>query len=319
MHVLLELDCIPSGMELFPAADEDQWSLIKGVIDDCDYYIVIIAGRYGSAGPDEVSYTEMEYRYAVENGKPVAAFLHSNPGSIPRKDTETTEKGTAKLQAFRELVQRKMCKNWGTPHELGSVVARSLNQLRKKHPGIGWVRGDQIPEREATAEILDLRKQIEHLENRLQEVRVKAPPGTEHFAQGDDPFDISCQVEWWDRPDFSRRSLTTSLTWNQIFYTVSPLLIHEANEGSMSRALKERLLPKVRDQITELQMGLRLDDVDFSISRENFRTIIVQLRALGLIGKSTRTRSVKDTATYWTLTPFGDNVMTRLRAITRAG
>ena len=28
MHALLELDCIPSGMELFPAANEDQWSLI---------------------------------------------------------------------------------------------------------------------------------------------------------------------------------------------------------------------------------------------------------------------------------------------------
>lgn len=46
MHALLELDCIPAGMELFPAADEDQWSLIKGVIDDCDYYLVVIGGRY---------------------------------------------------------------------------------------------------------------------------------------------------------------------------------------------------------------------------------------------------------------------------------
>ncbi|MCY3776462.1 MAG: DUF4062 domain-containing protein [Candidatus Aminicenantes bacterium] len=319
MHVLLELDCIPSGMELFPAADEDQWSLIKGVIDDCDYYIVIIAGRYGSVGADGVSYTEMEYRYAVANGKPVAAFLHSDPGSIPRKYTETTDEGTAKLQAFRELVQQKMCKNWGTPHELGSVVARSLNQLRKKHPGVGWVRGDQVPEREATAEILDLRKQIEQLENSLQEIRVKAPPGTEHLAQGNDSFGILCQVKWWDPPGFRRRSLTTSLSWNQIFYTVSPLLIHEAAEGAMSRALEDQLLPKVRDQITELQMKLGLDNAKFSISSESFRTIIVQLRALGLIGKSTRTRSVKDRAKYWTLTPFGDNVMTRLRAITRAG
>jgi hypothetical protein len=25
MHALLELDCIPAGMELFPAANEDQW------------------------------------------------------------------------------------------------------------------------------------------------------------------------------------------------------------------------------------------------------------------------------------------------------
>jgi hypothetical protein len=36
MHALLELNCIPSGMELFPAANEDQWNLIKKVIDDCE-------------------------------------------------------------------------------------------------------------------------------------------------------------------------------------------------------------------------------------------------------------------------------------------
>lgn len=33
IQALLELDCLPSGMELFPAADEDQWTLIKRVID----------------------------------------------------------------------------------------------------------------------------------------------------------------------------------------------------------------------------------------------------------------------------------------------
>src|SRR5262245_66384301 len=68
MQALLELDCIPAGMELFPAADEDQWTLIKRVIDDCDYYIVIIAGRYGSLGPDGKSYTTMEYEYWVASG-----------------------------------------------------------------------------------------------------------------------------------------------------------------------------------------------------------------------------------------------------------
>lgn len=60
MHALLELDCIPAGMELFPAANESQWSLIKRVIEDCDYYVLILGGRYGSCGPDGLSYTEME-------------------------------------------------------------------------------------------------------------------------------------------------------------------------------------------------------------------------------------------------------------------
>lgn len=78
MQALLELDCIPAGMELFPASSEDQWSLIKRVIDDCDYYILIIGGRYGSVGPDGISYTQMEFEYALKTGKPIISFVHKN-------------------------------------------------------------------------------------------------------------------------------------------------------------------------------------------------------------------------------------------------
>src|SRR5258707_984469 len=118
MHALLELDCIPSGMELFPAASEDQWTLIRGVIDDCDYYVVVIGGRYGSIGPDGVSYTEMEYRHAIAKEKPVIAFLHKDPGQLPAKLTEQTEDGRKKLAEFRQLAQKKMCKFWSTAQEL---------------------------------------------------------------------------------------------------------------------------------------------------------------------------------------------------------
>src|SRR5215510_13194150 len=79
MQALLELDCMPTGMELFPASDETKWSLITRVIDDCDYYLVIIGGRYGSVDDTGISYTEREYDYAVRRGIPVLAFLHAEP------------------------------------------------------------------------------------------------------------------------------------------------------------------------------------------------------------------------------------------------
>src|SRR3989442_777091 len=120
MHALLELDCIPSGMELFPAANEDQWTLIKKVIDDCDYYVVIVAGRYGSVGADGMSYTEKEYRYALERGKPIIAFLHKDTGALPSKLTEDSPGAKARLEAFRNLCREKTCKFWGTAQELGS-------------------------------------------------------------------------------------------------------------------------------------------------------------------------------------------------------
>src|SRR5262245_7703854 len=79
IQTLMEMDCIPSGMELFPAADEEQWTFIKRVIDDCDYYLLIIGGRYGSTTSDGISYTEMEYDYAVSKGMRVIALVHESP------------------------------------------------------------------------------------------------------------------------------------------------------------------------------------------------------------------------------------------------
>src|SRR5262245_66397627 len=61
LQALMELDCIPAGMELFPAADQEQFEFIKRVIDDCDYYLLIVGGRYGSVTPQGISYTEQEY------------------------------------------------------------------------------------------------------------------------------------------------------------------------------------------------------------------------------------------------------------------
>lgn len=89
MQALLSLDCIPTGMELFPAADDDSWELIKRFIAGCDYYIVIVGGRYGSVGVGRKTYTEMEYDYAVEAGLPVLAFLHGDPGKIVQKRPKT--------------------------------------------------------------------------------------------------------------------------------------------------------------------------------------------------------------------------------------
>lgn len=71
-------------MELFPAADDDSLTLIKNVIDDSDYYLIILSGRYGTVDKKTgKSYTHLEYEYALAKGKPTVALLHSNPGSLP--------------------------------------------------------------------------------------------------------------------------------------------------------------------------------------------------------------------------------------------
>ncbi len=115
IHALLELDCIPAGMELFPATDEDAWSLIKEIIDDCDYYILILGGKYGSLNSDGIGFTELEYDYAVESKKPILAFLHENIDDLPSSKVEKSEIAQNRLNSFREKAQKKHCKFCNEP------------------------------------------------------------------------------------------------------------------------------------------------------------------------------------------------------------
>lgn len=318
IQALLELDCIPAGMELFPAASEDQWTLIKKVIDDCDYYMVITAGRYGSIGPDGLSYTEMEYRYALEIGKPIIGFIHRNQDELPVGRCESTDEGKTKLEAFRHLVQKKMCRFWYSPADLGSQVSRSLVKLIKSNPGIGWVRGNLIPDESATEEILSLRRRIEQLQQELLAASTQGPKGTDGLAQGEDNFEIS--YSFTASPNLYAHngkvySASSILQWDDIFSTISPLMINEVSETGLIKAMNDLIK---NESISELRATKGFKDLnlmDFRINTDDFQTIKIQLRALGLITKSSKSRSVKDTATYWTLTPYGDTVMTVLRAI----
>ncbi|WP_411884755.1 DUF4062 domain-containing protein [Polaromonas sp. YR568] len=317
MHALLELDCMPAGMELFPAANEDQWSLIKKVIDECDYYLLISGGRYGSIGPQGHSYTEMEYRYALDSGKPVIAFLHKDPQQLAAGRCEQTDDGKKKLVAFRALIQQKMCKFWDSPADLGSVVSRSLVRLTKTTPAIGWIRANQVTDAMAAAEALQLRKKIEELEARLREARLSAPVGAERLSQGEDEFNIDYTFDSTDGTGQGWSwELNFDISWNRIFYDVGPVMLDEATDAelriALNRMVRERSRPsRTKNRRLAGHKGIR----GFSITEHDLQTIKIQLRALGLIAKSERNRSVKDNASYWTLTPYGDQILTTLRAI----
>ena len=62
VNALLQMDCFPIGMEFFNASDQTQWEMIKTLIDECDYYVLIIAGRYGTVEPTSGKRAEKEQK-----------------------------------------------------------------------------------------------------------------------------------------------------------------------------------------------------------------------------------------------------------------
>ncbi|MEL7607758.1 MAG: DUF4062 domain-containing protein [Sedimentibacter saalensis] len=317
MQALLELDCIPAGMELFPASNEEQWSIIKKVIDDCDYYILIIGGRYGSVDTDGMGYTEKEYHYAIETKKPVISFLHKDPGQIKSQYTEHTEDGREKLEAFRKLAQKKLTKYWVSAADLGSVVSRSMIKLIKDFPATGWVKSDAIMDENSIKEILRLQKENEELRKQIEINKIQAPTGTEMLAQGDDEFNIKLSYAIRLKSyNTIRKEVVVTISWNEVFSVISPYLVNECDELNMKKVFQDFLINKCVDTLLKEKKDHKGSSIrDFSIEDTDFQNIKIQFKALGLIKKSTKSRSVKDTGNYWTLTEYGDHIMTQLIAV----
>ncbi|MCK9460075.1 MAG: DUF4062 domain-containing protein [Proteobacteria bacterium] len=309
MQALLELDCIPSGMELFPASDEEKWELIRRVIDDCDYYILIIGGRYGSVDEHGVSYTEREYDYAAEAKKPCLCFVHASPGDIPLNKSEINPVLIPRLDAFIHKVESKMCQRYTNPDELGGKVSRSLIQLMKRKPAEGWVRS-----RYATDPILlsSLRERIAQLENSREMSSSKTKAATEHLQQGEDEYEITVNCSEYRGGEICSWSLVIKMTWDNVYWELGPVMIGECSEHDLKRKLAEVI---VYYQPDSPEKQVDISSAHREIYDDCFHTIMIQLAALKLIEKSIKKHSVDDKSTYWTLTQYGEDYLVNMRAL----
>ncbi len=149
MSVLLSKNFIPVGMELFHAVPTSQWNVITKMIDGCDYYLLVVGGRYGSIDESVgVSYTEKEYDYAKANGIPVIAFLPMYPEKMPFDKLDKTDltENQKRLKSFKDKIQNQnnTVTYYNNIDSLRYEVSVSLDRLVEYAPRDGWIRRSEI-------------------------------------------------------------------------------------------------------------------------------------------------------------------------------
>lgn len=144
---ILGLDHIPAGMEAFPATDDRGWGIIQRTIQDSDFYILLIAGLYGSIDHETgLSWTEKEYNFARSLGLPVLAFVQ-RPSAMPGDMVETNAKQKKLLSQFVSKIRKShLYKEWSESKELSGLVSLALNReirtaTESRSPPRGWIRG----------------------------------------------------------------------------------------------------------------------------------------------------------------------------------
>lgn len=128
----------PIAMENFTASSQSQWNTIQSLINDSDYYVLMIGFKYGSIDLETgLSYTEKEYEYAMSIKKPILSFLLDESFGLDKDDD------MIKVEAFRNKVLNngrlaKFCKE---QKNLSADIISALYSEISSSTQTGWIKG----------------------------------------------------------------------------------------------------------------------------------------------------------------------------------
>jgi hypothetical protein len=246
---ILNLGHIPAGMELFPASDIDQLSFIKRVIDDCDYYVLIVGGKYGSLSDSGLSYTELEYQYAVETKKPILAFLHENVSDLKHSKVEADTDRLEKLEKFREKVKAgRLVEFWSSIENLESKALVSLTNAFNDQPQIGWRRDTSDLTLEAQQKFDKMREERDRMLERFRHTLKKSGELSEKLEGYESLKDTVVEIRF----STSEGSQSVEIGAEQIIREFASDLIHGLSIENIKHGLMDYVSHKIDGSVSEI-------------------------------------------------------------------
>jgi len=301
----------PVGMEAFPAADEEQFEFIKTVILKCDYYILIIGGRYGSIAEDGLSYTEKEFDYALENGIPVLLMLRANRHLLGLDKSEGSPEGREKLESFiAKASSGRLRKEWEAKADLKLAVREALDYAKATKPRPGWIRGDKEANSEVLAENIALRKDLDILRGKVKELT----PKLDDIAGLDTPITVigTRMVEVIARGRSTgtprKESWEAVTDFSSIYSLIAPSLVKCPSDYDANTTIAK----------TVCEMIGKSRGTSHRVSEQIFNKIKLQLEALGLIEVRRAQTTQGNYGVFWFLTPLGKVKMLELGVVRKS-
>lgn len=298
IKAVLEMGHIPVGMEMFSAADEEQWQLIAKQIELSDYYLVIVAHRYGSETPEGISYTEKEYDFAKACGVPTLGFIIDDKASWPTDKVDRDRKKVASLTKFQEKVKSKLVHFWSTKEDLHGKVSISLIKAMTTNPRVGWSRADEVISPDVTKELSRLSKEnsILRTENQIMATRQAEAADEVKEVVGILHANVRTLKIRSENSFATAEKHTRSLL--DLFLAAAPNLISESTTLGIAQNIAYSIVSGKHHK-------------NWPFGKINTEKLIADFAALDLLETSKKKHPVSDKQAYWSLTKVGRQVQKR--------
>lgn len=305
IRAVLEMGHIPVGMEMFSAADDEQWKIIARHIEESDYYAVVVAHRLGSLADGGISYTRKEYEYAMSMGIPVLGFIIEDKASWPADRIDTSTGTKRALEEFKSLIRGKPVSFWTSAEDLYGRFSVALMKAMTANPREGWIRASQIVNGpEVTAEVVRLSSENANLRKQLRDAEVASD--REQLEELDRVLNTLANTK--RNPSYRYTSngewhRDAEITLFRVFLLLAPDMIVEASVDDMAK---------------DLAMEIRLDREQRwdLVAINQFKGLLADLMTLDLVQPSTRKHPLSNTSVYWSLTALGQEMLKLIRKTT---
>ena len=119
-----------AGVELFHTSETGTAQKCIDEVRKADLYVLIVGYRYGTLVPGhDVSYTELEYRTALEEatsrGLRICAYLLSD-GPVDGYDVSAADQDQARVRVFRRVVSEKVVEFVKSPNDLAQAILSGI-------------------------------------------------------------------------------------------------------------------------------------------------------------------------------------------------
>lgn len=302
IKAVLEMGHIPVGMEMFSAADEEQWNVIKRQIDQSDYYVVVAAHCYGTTDSAGLSYTEKEYDYALSRGLPILGFVLDDAVTWPKDKSDTDKAAIRKLKAFKEKVRAKPVSFWKTGEDLYGRCSIALMKAFSAYPREGWVRSSEVQDVAATKEIIRLSSENAELRAKVKLFEDQAAKQA-GLLQVMDTMRNNSQTLYSYRKGGADWEAGKEVTLYQIFEVIAPEMQVEFGLSQLAKYVATHVngIPAKELRPT------------WPTPRNVLRTILADLAALECVEPSKRRKPVTDKEEYWALSTTGMSLLAEMR------
>lgn len=232
-QALVSVGCFGWGLEQRSPLTK---KLAMRQIDDCDYVLLMVDDQYGDQAMTGHSYQQLEYEYALSQGKPILVVMTDTLYNGQICSGQTAGQQQLQQQFLTQVMQQDSICRYRNVRELELTVRHNMQQMLERHPVVGWVRPQFLQALQDEIDALQLKVSL------LEQQKAAIPTGSDApTASAQVSMQQSMLIEYrihaYQDGNFQELRLQRHLTWAQLLSILAPTFCHPNAEDYFSLRL----------------------------------------------------------------------------------